>query len=65
MNISINGKPHEIAEGTTVSHLLQRLEIKGPLAVEINRQVCPKKTHQETQLKEGDVLEIVTIVGGG
>ena len=65
MQISLNGQDREVTEGATVSQLLGDLELSGPLAVEINRQVCPKRLHDEKTLNAGDVLEIVTIVGGG
>ena len=65
MKITINGNPREITEGLTVKGLITELAIKGPYAVELNRQVCPKKNHEQTNLKDGDVIEVVTIVGGG
>ena len=65
MTITVNGSPKEIAQDLTVKGLITELAIKGPYAVELNRQVCPKKDHEQTSLKEGDVVEVVTIVGGG
>ena len=65
MQITVNDKKQEIAEGATVLQLIQELNITAPLAVELNRKVCPRKNHAQTQLKPGDILEIVTIVGGG
>ena len=65
MRILVNGKEHETAEGTTVTALLAELNVTGPVAVELNRTICPKTKHQETSLKSGDTLEVVTIVGGG
>lgn len=65
MKIVLNGQPQEIPEHVTISGLIAHLQIKGPLAVELNRQVCSKKLHAETTLKENDQVEIVTIVGGG
>ena len=65
MLISVNGNQREVADGSTVEQLLGLLALKGPLAVELNQKVCPKRLHGETKLKNGDVLEIVTIVGGG
>lgn len=65
MNILLNGQPHPIESQTTVTDLLARLRLAGPLAVEINREVCPKKLHSQTMLNDGDELEVVTIVGGG
>ena len=65
MEISVNGTKRVLAEGITAWQLLQQLKLKGPLALEVNRQLCPKRQHDQTILKEGDILEIVTIVGGG
>ncbi len=65
MNILLNGQSHPIKPQTTVTDLLAQLKLAGPLAVEINREVCPKKLHGQTTLSDGDELEVVTIVGGG
>ena len=65
MQITINGKQMEIAEGITAGMLIQQLKLKPPLALELNQKLCPKSQHERTLLKSGDVLEIVTIVGGG
>lgn len=35
------------------------------LAVELNREVIPRSEHSTTPLKEGDVVEVVSFVGGG
>jgi thiamine biosynthesis protein ThiS len=35
------------------------------VAVEVNKQLITRRLHAETQLNDGDVLEIVTLVGGG
>jgi sulfur carrier protein len=37
----------------------------GACASELNRRLVPKKSRAETGLKDGDVVEIVTMVGGG
>lgn len=65
MRISVNGKDHETTDGITVTELLAELNVTGPVAVELNRKICPKKQHQQTTLNPGDNLEVVTIVGGG
>lgn len=65
MTVTVNGDQREIAEGTSVETLLAELGLKGPMAVELNKHVCPRRMHNETKLNAGDVLEIVTIVGGG
>ena len=55
----------ELPEEMTVAQLVEHLGLSAPLAVELNRLVCPKQKHEHTHLKNGDVVEIVTIVGGG
>ena len=65
INIVLNGEPREMAEGNNVSNLLQELEIRVPCAVELNKKVVPKALHSDTKINNGDIIEIVTIVGGG
>lgn len=35
------------------------------VAVEINGEIVPKATYESTILKDGDVMEVVSFVGGG
>ena len=35
------------------------------VAVEVNEEVVPREQHATTELREGDRVEIVTLVGGG
>ena len=66
MTIEVNGKPREIANGTSVASLLDELGVKQPhVAVELNLEVVPRAEHAATALQEGDRLEVVTLVGGG
>ena len=66
MNIVVNGIPRELTETITVADLLRELELEGkPTAVEVNRKVIPKRNLEQTLLKDGDAVEVVTFVGGG
>lgn len=66
MTILMNGQPREIEAGTTIARLLEVLEMQPRfLAVERNFELVPRMRHAECVLKEGDALEIVTLVGGG
>lgn len=66
MHLVVNGAAREIPDGTTVQGLIVLLGLGGgPVAVERNREVVPRKEHPEVVLREGDVLEIVHFVGGG
>ncbi len=66
MTIIINGEPRELPDALTVSQLLGLLGVKPEhVAVEVNRGLVPRAQHPTQNLHEGDVLEVVTLVGGG
>jgi sulfur carrier protein len=66
MKIQINGESRDVAAGSTVAALLADLGITQPhVAVELNLEVVPRAQHRATVLREGDKLEVVTLVGGG
>ena len=66
MRIEFNGESREAADGTTVAQLLEQLKIAPRhVAVELNLEVVPRERHAETVLRDGDRLEVVTLVGGG
>jgi sulfur carrier protein len=66
MNVLVNGTPRTLAEGTTIRRLLEVLKLptRG-IAVEVNQEIVPGSKHAERELKDGDRLEIVSLVGGG
>jgi sulfur carrier protein len=64
--LAVNGKPVTCAPTTYLPQLLEQLGLNPRLiAVEYNGEILHRQFWQETQLQEGDRLEIVTIVGGG
>lgn len=66
MRIVVNGQPTELPEGVSVRDLLERLGLKdAPCAAEVNRELVPRREHTRRTLREGDVVEVVTLVGGG
>ena len=66
IKITINERPRSVVEGITLAQLLVELEIQSPaIAVEINQQLRPRNQFDNTTLEAGDVVEIVTLVGGG
>ena len=66
MRATVNGEPVELPDGLTVSSLLQHLGVRAErVAVERNGEVVKQARHGEQRLASGDVLEIVTFVGGG
>lgn len=66
MMVLVNGDSRTLPDGLTLAQLVRDLGLeKNPIAVELNREVVPKDRHGATRLKDGDRLEIVTLVGGG
>jgi thiamine biosynthesis protein ThiS len=66
VEVIVNGQTRRIDEGATIAELLNELGLaKKYVAVEVNRELVPKKLHAERRLVAGDELEIVTLVGGG
>ena len=65
MVLTVNGARREVPDGATVLDLLRALEVRGRVAVERNGTVLRQAEHATLRLAEGDVLEVVTFVGGG
>lgn len=67
MQLIINGKSREFDIASfTVADLVSALSLEGKrLAIEWNGEIVPRSQFAETQLSEGDKLEIVGAVGGG
>lgn len=66
MQIVVNGEPRRVAEEMSVASLLQEFGLTPQrVAVEINERIAPRARFDETVLREGDRVEIVTLVGGG
>lgn len=66
MRVQINGEDREIPDDANVVALLSLLGLRPErVAVERNRQVVRRASWEETRLAEGDVLEVLTFVGGG
>lgn len=66
VQIRLNGKMREVAEGMTLSDLLTHLHIH-PLrvAVQLNTEVIKRERYGEVVLKEADVVEVLTVMAGG
>lgn len=66
MRVSVNDQPTDLPAGATVSDLLAQLALPGTrVAVEVNRALVRRADHAATMLRDGDVIEVVTLVGGG
>jgi thiazole synthase len=66
MRITLNGECHEIPGPLSVAELLRHLGLKAEhVAVEVNRDLVARSRQAERVIVNGDVLEVVTLVGGG
>jgi thiamine biosynthesis protein ThiS len=66
MQVTLNGKPHDIDEGATVADMLRELKLEPiRVAVEINEDIVSRKTFDATRVRAGACIEVVTFVGGG
>ncbi len=66
MNIRLNGEQKEIPEGLTIRGLLEFLNIKHQrVAVELTETIVKKECYEETPVRDGDALEVVSFMGGG
>ena len=66
MRLKVNGDPMDLADGTTITALLEQLKQKPELVVvELNLNILKRDQLAGAVLKEGDQVEIVHFVGGG
>jgi sulfur carrier protein len=65
MIVTINGESREVSSRTVLA-LLEELGLQpGRTMVEQNAVIVQRDLYEATLLGEGDVLELVRIVGGG
>jgi thiamine biosynthesis protein ThiS len=67
VRIQINGEDHEFAlPSLSVSELIDELSLTPQrIAIEINRELVSRGAWEQTNLHDGDRVEIVHFVGGG
>ena len=69
MKIKVNGMEKDVELGNEKALLSRTLEFLGyernTIVVEVNNLVINSKKWDNEILKDGDILEIVSIVGGG
>lgn len=66
ITLQINGKTQTCLPETKLPQILENLGMNPRLvAVEYNGEILHRQYWENTEIKEGDKLEIVTIVGGG
>jgi thiamine biosynthesis protein ThiS len=66
MQIRLNGKMREVAEGSTISRLLDELALKPyQVAVQVNTDIVKRDRYPDHVLRPGDTVEVLTFAAGG
>lgn len=66
IHIHLNGHQREIESGDSIERILLSLDLpSNKVAVELNGQVIRRAHWPETEVNDGDRIEIVHFVGGG
>jgi len=66
MQVTVNGESREVRDGASVADLVAQFQLAPErVAVEVNERLVRRAPYRETALREGDRVEIVTLVGGG
>ncbi len=66
MQIQLNGKTQDVREGITVAELLDELHVRPErVAVLVNQGIVKKPSYVSTTIREGDAVEVLTVMAGG
>jgi thiamine biosynthesis protein ThiS len=64
--LTVNGEARSVPGPATLADLLSHLGLDPrAVVVELNREIVRRPRLGETDLKDGDVVELVHFVGGG
>ncbi len=64
--LQVNGRRVELDGSTTLLAYLEKLGVGArAVAVELNGEILERSAYQDAKLDDGDVVEIVRMVGGG
>ena len=65
MQLTISGEPRKVSARTVLALLAELGLNPAVTVVELNGVIVDRAAYGETTLKEGDLLELVRLVGGG
>lgn len=63
--VKINGKDYDVSGMTITEYLASTKYKKELIALERNEEIVPKAEYDDTVIEDGDIIEIVSFVGGG
>ncbi|MDT0381043.1 sulfur carrier protein ThiS [Streptomyces sp. DSM 42041] len=66
VTLTVNGEPRELSRGQTLDRLVATLTTApSGVAAAVNEAVVPRGRWPETELADGDRVEVLTAVQGG
>jgi thiamine biosynthesis protein ThiS len=66
VKVIVNGEQREVPESTSVEGLIELMGMGSAVcAAEVDKAIVPKRERATTLLREGQRVEIVTLIGGG
>ncbi len=66
MKITVNGREVELNNSKTIADFIVERNVTGKMfAIELNREIIAKDAYSTSNLKDGDVIELVGFAGGG
>ena len=66
MRVRVNGRETEVEPEATIGRIVDSIvPDRSRVAVERNKEIVPRTTYDTTPVAEGDVIEVVTLAGGG
>ena len=66
MTIQLNGKEHTLDAHISIQTLLQSIGLGNkPVVVELNKKALFPREYENSTLKNGDRVEVITIAAGG
>jgi sulfur carrier protein len=63
--VTVNGENCQLDGLDVLTMLSQKGYVLTRVVTELNGQIVPKSAYEKTILKSGDVVEVVSFVGGG
>ncbi len=62
----LNDKEELIEQNSSLSLLIKRKKIQEKnIAIEVNQKIIPKSEWNDFKIKQNDIIEVVTAIGGG
>ena len=62
----LNNKEELIEQNSSLLLLIKRKKIQERnIAIEVNQKIIPKSEWNEFKIKQNDIIEVVTAIGGG